>query len=108
LRIVVALLFLFGQLRCDRVLRGHRIAHALGAAEAGLHGAFVLVDGVKAGGEIADKKPGDKTNHTTEEDNAHKVWLLNTACTELDKLKENTAGNFRTTSKGVSPNFIPA
>ena len=36
------------------------VPDAFGAAEAGLHGALVLVHGVKAGGEVADEKPRDE------------------------------------------------
>ena len=73
LRIVVALLFLGAQASAAMgSCSGGGVAHALGAAEAGLHRALVLVDGVKAGGEIADEEPDDEADDASEEYCGHK------------------------------------
>lgn len=50
-----------------RVLRCLGVPHPLGAAEAGLHRAFVLVHGVKTGGEITDEELTDEADDAAEE-----------------------------------------
>jgi hypothetical protein len=53
LRIRVTVLFLGEQSFGNRVLQRRRVAHALHPPETGFHCAFVLVDGVNAGDQIA-------------------------------------------------------
>ena len=48
--------------------------NALGAAEAGLHRALVLVDGVKAASQVAHEKPDNQTNQDSGRDvRVHRV-----------------------------------
>ena len=56
------------------IVEGGQVADPLRAAEAGFHGAFILIHGVDARDQIPHQEPGDKTDDRSEKD-AHKVAL---------------------------------
>ena len=54
------------------------IANTLGASEAGLDRAFILIDGKDPADQVAHKKPKDKTNEDSEWNIGVHRWSLRT------------------------------